>query len=293
MPGSQFKTAFILSAVIAGLAAVTSAGGLLLPDLYRDNTWTTSQMRGNDLVTLVVAAPLLAVSIIMTRRGSLRWQLVWLSMLGYMFYNYVFYLYGTAFNRFFLLYVVLLTLAIFTLILALSSIEAEPIRQAFAPGTPVKAISGYMLFIAVVLGGMWLAQCLAFLFSGQVPQVILTAGATTSVVFATDLSLMVPAMALGAVLLWRRQAWGYLLGTILMIKGTTYTLALLAMGLFAALAGTLGGDWVLLPLWGLLCAGCLLATGFLLLNVQKERHFEKPSIKRSEPSRKNKTLLMK
>lgn len=281
----NLKPAYILSVIIAILAAVTAAGGLFLADLYRDNTWTTSQLRGNDLVTLVVAVPALVVALIQAAKGVVRWQLVWLAMLGYMLYNYIFYLYGAAYNSFFLLYVVLLTLSIFALVIALSKVEIEALRRSFGNATPVKAISGYMLFIALVLGGMWLSQYFGYLIGGQVPPVIAKAGASTSVVFATDLALLVPCMGLGAVWLWQRQGWGYLLAAIMMIKGATYTLALLAMGLFAALNGTLGEDWILLPLWGALCAGCLVVTVLLLANVQNQGELPEAVLKKHAKSK--------
>jgi hypothetical protein len=265
---SRFKVPYILSILITMLAAVTSAGGLFISGLYRDNTWVTTQLQGNDLVTLAVATPLLVWALFLLKQDSPRVQLVWLAMLGYMLYNYVFYLYGATFNYFFLLYVALVALSVFALILALTKIDLGEIKQSFRVGTPVKWISGWMLFIAVVLGGMWISQSLAFVFTGKIPQVIINAGSQTSVVFATDLSLLVPFMVVGAILLWKRQGWGYVLGVMLMLKGATYTLALLAMGWFSAQAGTLGDDWSFLPLWAVLCAGCLIATGFLLGNIR-------------------------
>jgi hypothetical protein len=272
----KFKIAYILSTIIGVLAAITSIGGLFIANLYRDNQWTTNQLQGNDLVTAVVAVPLLVSSIIMARRGATRWQLVWVAMLAYMAYNYLFYLYGATFNYFFLLYVTLFSLSIWTLFMALSQIDIKAIRVNFRDTTPVKRTGAYMLVIAIVLGGMWVAQCVVFIFSGQIPAFIINAGATTSVVFASDLALLIPVMVLGGILLWRRQAWGYLLGVVLMIKDTTYTLALLAMGWFAFKNGTLGNDWVLLPLWGLFCIGCLFATGVLLANMTRISEVKNP-----------------
>jgi len=42
--------------------AAVSVGGLVIPDLYQDNPHVTAAWFGNDLVTLVVAVPLLALS---------------------------------------------------------------------------------------------------------------------------------------------------------------------------------------------------------------------------------------
>jgi hypothetical protein len=40
---------------------------------------------------------------------------------------------------------------------------------------------------------------------------------------------MIPAMLLSAIWLWQRRPWGYVLASILMVKGATYMLALMTM----------------------------------------------------------------
>ncbi len=63
------KTARLLSFFIAALAAIEAAGGLLLPGLYRDNLFVSSDWKGNDLVTLVIAVPILVVALVLAARG--------------------------------------------------------------------------------------------------------------------------------------------------------------------------------------------------------------------------------
>ena len=96
----------ILSVIITILVIVASAGGLFIDDLYRDNAFAKSAWQGTDLATLVVGVPTLTVALIFAQRGSFRAQLVWLGMLDYALYNYAYYLFGTAFNGFFLIYAV-------------------------------------------------------------------------------------------------------------------------------------------------------------------------------------------
>ena len=261
------RTTFSFSILIALLAAIASAAGLFVDGLYRDNTWVSSQLRGNDLVTLVVAVPLLVAGLVLGRRGSLRGRLVWLAMLGYMLYGYVFYLFGSALNVCFLLYVALCSLSIFTLILALRDLAVEALVQHFSPKLPVRWVSGYMVVVAGFLGFLWLSQVVSFMASGVVPDAVTRSGSPTAIVYAVDLTLMVPAMLLGAVLLWRRQAWGYVLASILTVKGVAYPLALLAMSLFASQAGV-PDAWDLAPLWAFLGALGLVAVWFTYRGLQ-------------------------
>ncbi len=89
----KLKTAYILSVFIAILAALTSIGGLLRPDLYRDNPFVKTTWLGNDAVTLFIAIPILVAALVYSARGSAKGQLIWMGMLDYMLYNYAFYIF--------------------------------------------------------------------------------------------------------------------------------------------------------------------------------------------------------
>lgn len=263
---AQFSTSFRLSFLVACIATIAASGGLFFPDCYRDNALVTAAFRGNDFITLVVAVPLLAGGMFLARRGSKRAVVIWFGALAYMLYNYVFYLYGAAFNVFFLLYVALVSLSIWALVSGLIQLDAEGIKQQFRPGTPVRWVSGYALFIAVLLAVLWIGQTVAFMITGEVPVPITQTAHPTGVVFATDLTLLAPTMAVGAIWLWQRRPWGYVLCSMLMVKGTTYMLAMILMSVFADRAG-IPGAWDLAPLWAALGVGCVIATGLLLGNM--------------------------
>src|SRR5690242_4379059 len=74
---SARRVAVYLSALVAILMLVASAGGLLGDGLYRDALPTSSMLRAYDLVTLVVVVPALAASLLGVRRGNPLAELVW------------------------------------------------------------------------------------------------------------------------------------------------------------------------------------------------------------------------
>jgi hypothetical protein len=267
---SHVRAARILTIIIGALATLAAAGGLLISELYRDNIWITSAWHGTDLVTLLVAVPLLLGASLLAAHGSRRAQLVWLAMLAYMVYGYAYYLFGAAFNRFFLLYVAIFALAILALLFAVADLDIDEIGRHFRERTPVRLIAGYMLLIALGLGVAWTAACLGFVVTGRVPAVIVASGHPTGIVFALDLSLLVPGFGLGGVWLWRRQPRGLLLAAIMTIKGATYTLALLAASVVATRAGVAGAA-AEISLWLALTAAGLVACALLLSNVQGAR----------------------
>jgi hypothetical protein len=264
----RLKTSIILSGIVLVLIAIASFAGLFIDGLYRDNEWATSQLRGADFIRLFVAVPLFAVALWLTVRGSIRGGLVWLGFLWLAVYDYAFYLFAAAFNELFLVYVAIFGLSIAALIWALPTLDVQSIRDAFTDRTPHRLISGYMFGWVALLGGLWVAMSVAFLFTGDVPQSVIDSGHPTAIVFALDLAILLPAVALGAYWLWKREPWGYVLAVMVNVKGATYALALISMGVFMERAGIEAGG--LLFLWIFFTVACLLAAGALLWNMRPE-----------------------
>jgi hypothetical protein len=124
-----------------------------------------------------------------------------------------------AFNVFFIGYVALVALSLYTFILGLASVDVDRVSGTFRAATPVKFVAGLMLLIPLTMGGIELQRAVGFIFTGQLPADIVQTGHPTGVVYATDLALLMPAIVLAAVLLWRRRPWGYILSAVLMVKG--------------------------------------------------------------------------
>ena len=97
---------------------------------------------------------------------------------------------------------------------------------------------------------------------------MIDSGHPTAVVFATDLSILIPAIALGAILLWKKRAWGYILSTVMMVKATTYGTGLIIMGIITYM--DLGVKDSMLPLWAFLTLGCILSLIGLIKNLGNE-----------------------
>jgi len=89
-----------------------------------------------------------------------------------------------------------------------------------------------------------------------VPEQVTESGHPTGVVFALDLTLIVPLALLAWYGLGHRRAWGYAAAAVMLVKAATYGLALMAMGLFSYRAGQ-DVSWFLEELWALVAAGGL------------------------------------
>lgn len=266
---SKFKLSFYLSIIIIILAIVVSAGGLFIGDLYQDNDFTKLAWFGNDLVTLFVAVPMMIISLLFSIRNSDKAKLIWMGSLWYMVYNYIFYLYGSAFNRFFLLYVALFTLSTYALIFALIKVDSKEISKKFNSKTPIKWISGYMIFFALLLGILWTVMSLSSIINGELPDQVIDTNHPTAVIFATDLSFLIPAIIVSAVLLWKRKSWGYVLAPIVLTKSVTYSIVLIVMSINAYIEVGEGDPF--LVLWIVLSVACIVSLAFLMGNMKSSQ----------------------
>ncbi len=261
------RAAFTLSAIIAGLMVLASLAGLLIDGLYRDAPFVAAGWPGNDLVTLVVAAPLLAGSLVLARRGSDRARLVWPGMLYYTLYNYAFYLFGAAFNPLFLAYVALFALPFFALIFALVGMDVDALGRGFGPRTPVRAVGGAMCLLGGGLGAFWIALSLPGPLVAQTQAIIARYGGVTNLIAALDLTFIVPAFVLGGIWLWMRRAWGYVLAGVITVSGAVYMAALAATAVAQVVAGVGTRPPEALP-WVAISLLCAALAVILLVNLR-------------------------
>lgn len=248
-------------ALLMGMALQSACGLLLNP--YRDIAWIELSWFGNDAVTLVLVCPLLAASLTGTRPSQPRWQLTRLGLLGYGVYNYAFYMLGATLNVAFPLYVALFVSAILALIAEFTSERVTHLAKTFSPSTPVRLVGGYLAGVALCLSAIWLVMwglhVIANRPSPGSPEVF-------RLVAALDLGIMVPALAIGGVLLWNRKPLGYSLSATAGIQAALYLFVLSVNSALAIHRGL--AQWPgELPMWAPLCAATFASVLWLLRNA--------------------------
>ena len=216
----NLRAANVLSVVVAVLAAAVSVVGLRFPGLY-PHDWGNGTSLGNDMVTLVVAVPVLALAIIYSARGSVRARLLWLGALGYMLYNYAFYVFGIPVTKLYVPWVAVFVFSGLAFVLGMSNLDVEPIAGGFSSRTPARWIAGYLIFAATMICNLWISQWVKFLSTGRVPEVNGSQEAY-KVIASIDLSFAVPLLIAAALGLWRRRPWGYVLGVVALVQFAMY-----------------------------------------------------------------------
>ena len=230
-----------------------------------DTVSSTAQMQGNDLITLVVGLPLLAVSAWMAFRGSLRGRLLLTGTLGFILYTYMSMATLTSFNALFVVYIALFTLSMYAFILSMMSFDLQDLPKHFSEKLPRGWIAGLMFVIGGFFALAWLGRIFAALQPGTVPELENT---TTMVIQFMDLGLIAPAAVLGGILILRRSAWGYLLSSIMMTKGVTLGLAVSTMAINMTLNGVPDSLGIMIPFLVITTAN-LVMTVVMLKNVKE------------------------
>ncbi|KPN29205.1 hypothetical protein SY89_03439 [Halolamina pelagica] len=230
-PGWLSRPYVVASTLTLVLAVVATVVGLFVPGFYRDAPVLLPQLYGQDLLTLVVAVPALAGSLYAAYSGSLRGYVVWLGVTGYVLYTYASYAFLTAFNELYLVYVALFGLSLFTLIGGVTRVDPSAL-QAALDDHPVRGYVAFQLLVAGLVALLWLGEVGPASLAGTRPPSIAETTLPVPVIQSMDLAVVVPAFALSAALLWKQRVWGYVFTGVLLVKGTTLGLAVLAMIVF-------------------------------------------------------------
>src|SRR6056297_1513456 len=181
---------------ILALSVLATLVGLFRPGHYRDAAVSLPQIYGQDVVTLAVGVPLLAVGLWYARRGSLRGYVVWLGALAYMLYTWASYALMLYFNELFLVYVALFGLSLFTFVGGVLRADPGAVRDRLDGRLPVRATSGYLAAIAVFFAAGWLAEIVPATLRGTAPEGVRLADVPANVIHVLDLAVLLPAALL-------------------------------------------------------------------------------------------------
>jgi hypothetical protein len=217
-----------LTLAIAVLVLIASSAGLFLKSTYSRETmsWTV-QTFGQDIANLVAAVALL-LAVYFVNKGSVKAFLVWIGVLLALIYAYVIYAFDVHFNSLFLVYVAILGLSIYALVSSMVCLHLGSIQPYFSANTKARPVSVFLLLIAVLFSFQWLSEDIPALVAEKIPQSVAENGLLTNPVHVLDLGLLLPAMIITSMLLWRRKLLGYILALPLLVFSTLTGIGILA-----------------------------------------------------------------
>lgn len=204
--------------------------------LYKyDSISTVAQGKASDFVTLIFAIPLLLLSLILSNKGSFTARLLLSGTLGYFLYTYMSYTFLWMYNPFFIVYVILMSASLFAFVLSLMSFDIQNIPSMFSDKLPVKFLGGFQFFVAFAIGMLWLGRIAPSILNGAVP--VGLEHYTTLVIQGMDLGFVVPAAIISGMLLIKKKPFGYLLSSVIILKGVTMLTSISAMIINMAISG--------------------------------------------------------
>jgi hypothetical protein len=152
-----------------------------------------------------------------------------------------------------LVYIAIVSTSLYGLLSLLFAVDAEALRARFGARTPTRVVGGFFIGISLLFLLMWGGMSVTSALAGTRPDEVLRS------VVIIDCTVLLPLLFVGGLRLWRKDAWGYVLGGLLLTKlaATGFTLAFnTALG--ALWAGRIGGfDVFLFVVFSLMAAGAL------------------------------------
>jgi hypothetical protein len=256
----QYSALTWLAATIMCFAIVSTGIGLFTPKTGSQYSFTTarnetitiwgqgfyrydtpigaSSFLAGDLITLVIGIPVLLISIMMYRRGSLKGGLVLTGALSYFLYTYASMGFGAAYNNLFLVYIIIFAASLDGLILALLAFDLKSFPSHFGGGLPRKGIGIFLIVSGIILGLIWLMlSILPALLANTAP--IEAYYYTTFTTGIIDIGIVAPALILSGVFIRRGTSFGYLLASTMLIFTCILGANLTAAGIIQVLNGVI------------------------------------------------------
>ncbi len=256
----QYSALNWLAAIIIVCALIAAGFGLFTSNIGNQITFTTVRnetvniwgqglyrydtpigatgFMAADLITLLLAIPLLIISIMLYRRGSMQGGFFLTGTLAYFLYNYISMGFGAAYNNFFLAYIIIFAASLYGLILALLSFDVKTLPAYFGSGLPRQGIGIFLIVSGVILSLIWLILSI-------IPALIVNKAATEAYYYTTfttaiiDIGIVAPALIISGILIRRDAPSGYLLASTMLIFTCVLGANLTAGGVIQVLNGVI------------------------------------------------------
>lgn len=131
--------------------------GLFWSTLYRDAPFWIQQARGIDIATLLLALPILVVSLLLLHRGWAPAMSAVIGVLLYDIYNYTIYSTSIVMNRLSFVYIAILRLWVWSLILLALPMATTSNVVLRIDSSVARVVGGFLLAVVVLFGLLWLS----------------------------------------------------------------------------------------------------------------------------------------
>jgi hypothetical protein len=251
-----------ISLPIVILSLIASFFGVFYGDAVyaREVLSYKTQGIGQDLVTLCIVIPVFIISMWSAWQKKAVGLLFWGGCLFYFFYTYTIYSFGLHYNRFFLVYCVLLGLSTYGFIYFLLQYTPRMVMS----DVHMHFIPIYLFIIAGVFYLLWLSEEIPSMITNTIPKSVSDANIMTNPVHIVDISFCLPLLILTGVLIRKHKVLGYLLVPVALLFSILLALAIICMLIVMSL-NHVAIDYVLTVIFSLIAVFSI----FLLVTTTK------------------------
>lgn len=206
------KWVFIFVPVLL-LTVVSSLVSLLSPDFYfRDSAIIAMKSNHLDMVNLGFVVPLGIVMFVLALKDKLWAKLFILGIMANLAFMFGFNAFSLFFNELFLVYVAIFSLTIFGIILGYRDVRRT--GDYSENRTKIRVSACFLMLFAVTAYTAWLIEVITSTVNGNVPESIAGMNLPSSVVHVFDMSLALPMIIIGALMLFQRKTSGLIVSSI-------------------------------------------------------------------------------
>jgi hypothetical protein len=220
------------------LSIALAATGLQIfwPGVYwREKPISVAGGAASDILDLCLILPLLVASTLLARRGSLSALMIWAGTLGFLWYNFMIYAFEVHFNAMFPAYCAVLGLSFYGLVGVRRFLRPEEVAKKYSYRAPRRSMAAAFIVLTAIPAANELKDIVGAIRSGGVPPGIAETGQFTDPIHVLDLCFLLPAVAITAVKLIRREPLGFVLAPVLGVVMILISLEVLTI--IAVMAG--------------------------------------------------------
>lgn len=245
----KLSSIYASSILVTILITIASIAGLVSRGTIYPTEELVQSFVPNDVVNLLIGLPILLGSMWLAWRGKLIGLLCWPGALFFVTYNYIAYVFAMPLNWLFILHLAQVVLSVYTLIGLVAKIDGNLVQQRLSGKVPDKLAGCILAGLGILFLLRGLGVLVAAISSGN------TLRETELAVNIAD-SLTIPAWVIGGILLWRRQAFSYVIGLGLLFQGSMLFIALIIFLLLQPLLTSASFalvDVIVIFVMGLIC----------------------------------------
>ena len=204
------KIILYISILLSILISISSLTGLLLPQIYKNETqnWFIQSI-GQDFANIFFAVPFLLCTAIFSLKGSLKAVLMWTGTLLYLIYTFLIYCFNVHFNSLFIVYCLILGISFYSFLYFFFIVIKERFIIIKERKVRIFNITGiYFIVIAGLFYFLWLSIILPPIFTNETPAELKETGLFTNPIHVIDLSFLLPALCITGILILKRNRLG-------------------------------------------------------------------------------------